>query len=377
MIHIQTLLVKNKRKNFLYLNSTMVNKRLYKELGILIQQQNSKVDIINNDYIIYYEDSDLTKIHAMIKGPYDSIYRHKFIRLLFEIPENYPHSPPIVTFVKNDDKRIHPILYENGRICLTILNTWPSDNERWSSSMGIETILLTILSFLDNNPYIHEPGGKDDSSYTTYVEYQSWDTCLLKYLLYSEYLPDLFLEYINSYLLSNINQIFYELNQLFYRTNLGYYYTKCFYIEYYIIDYNEIIHNLSYYISSLSKQNYLGTLLQEINNQETNNQEINNQEINNQETNNQETNNQEILCNICFDSNNFNERIILECRHSFHLICIKQHIDKNGEHCSMCRRVSNDVSGILIDKYVINPVTKRKIKVNGKIFKYLLDLNIF
>ena len=40
----------------------------------------------------------------------------------------------------------------------------------------------SFISFLDNNPYMHEPGGRDNPSYTCYVEFQSWSTCLIKYL---------------------------------------------------------------------------------------------------------------------------------------------------------------------------------------------------
>ena len=116
-----------------------MNKRLLKELIQLVNEQNSK-PFLENDYLIYFDDSNISKISSIIKGPYDSLYRHKFIRLDFEIPDNYPHSPPKVTFVNHDGVRIHPNMYENGQCCATILNTWGSSiYEKWTSS---------ILSFL-------------------------------------------------------------------------------------------------------------------------------------------------------------------------------------------------------------------------------------
>jgi ubiquitin-protein ligase len=151
------------------------NKRLLNEIKRLFIQQNNK-DLLDNDYLIHFDDTNINKVQTIIKAPQDSVYRHKFIRLDFEIPDNYPYSPPKVTFVNFDGVRIHPNMYEDGKCCSTILNTWPSDNEKWTSSMGIETVLLAFISFLDYNPYTFEPGGRDDSTYTDFVLYQSWKT---------------------------------------------------------------------------------------------------------------------------------------------------------------------------------------------------------
>ena len=42
-----------------------MNKRLLKELKNLMLQQSR--NLLDNDYIIYYEDSNINKIHALIK----------------------------------------------------------------------------------------------------------------------------------------------------------------------------------------------------------------------------------------------------------------------------------------------------------------------
>ena len=73
-------------------------------------------------------------------------------------------------------------MYEDGKCCLTILNTWPSEKEKWESTMGIETILLAFLSLLDHHPYIYEPGGRDDTSYSDYVLFQTFTSCLIRYI---------------------------------------------------------------------------------------------------------------------------------------------------------------------------------------------------
>lgn len=70
-------------------------------------------------------------------------------RLVF--PENYPHMPPQLTF--QDPIPFHPNIYENGKLCISILHPPEEDQygyesaaERWSPVQTPETILLSIIS---------------------------------------------------------------------------------------------------------------------------------------------------------------------------------------------------------------------------------------
>lgn len=348
-----------------------MNKRLLKELQNLILQQNSK-PLLENDYLIYFDDENVNIIYAIIKGPYESVYRHKFIRLDIFIPKEYPFQPPSVTFVNYDGVRIHPTLYEDGRCCSTILNTWPSieqdgvKKEAWSSSMGIETILLMFLSFLDYQPYTHEPGGKDDVSYTTYVLYQTWKTCLLRYLYTPQ--PDIFHDYMNTYIISHINDIFNDLYFLNHHYQKGIYYTPCFYLSNYVIDYEKIIDKVYFYY--LNFQN-IEDFNSDIESQDHDQIEINNTEI---YTNTDEINDNILhKCEICFDNienqNTQNILVKLDCNHIFHNYCIKRHILHNGKLCSICRSPTN------MNEWLINPLTNKKIKIDSTTFQKLQKEN--
>lgn len=336
-----------------------MNKRLLKELKKLITEQNNK-PLLDNDYLVSFDETNINKVYSIIKCPYDSVYRHKFIKLNFDIPEDYPHSPPKVTFVNYDGVRIHPNMYEDGKCCSTILNTWPSDNEKWTSSMGIETILLTFHSFLDNNPYTYEPGGRDDHSYTEYVLFQSWKTCLLHYIHdYNQ--PELFTTFIHNYLMIYLQDIFEDLNKLMEEYPYGPRYTGCFEIDNYIINYEYIINRLEQHYQYIDyKENY--------NNEMDYNTFLN---INYQ-------------CNICFDTCEYNNYLNLNCGHSFHIECIHNHIQNNGNICSLCRTSIPDNLLYNInnyccktqDRWVVNPETKRRIKVGGKTYQRLIDEGI-
>jgi len=338
----------------------MTNKRLIKELQRLTVQQNSR-DLLDNDYLVYFDDYNINKVYTIIKAPYDSVYRHKFIRLNFDIPSNYPHSPPKVTFVNYDSVRIHPNFYEDGKCCSTILNTWPSDNEKWTSSMGIETILLTFLSFLDNDPYVYEPGDRGDVSYSNYVLYQTWKTCLLRYLDKQK----LFSDYIELYLLKNVDEIFNYLYNLEYKFPLGFYETKCFNVGLYKINYQQIIEYIENVYRYITFKNIT------LKNITFENISLPLKQIDNNDIN-IHTKFDNFDCDICFDTNtNTNTNVVLSCNHHFHNMCLINHIKENGNVCSLCRK---DIS--IKDKrnieYTINPNTKRHIKIGGKVYNELI-----
>lgn len=111
------------------------------------------------DQGIYYnhDDSNMLKGYAMIIGPKDSLYEDGFYFFEFTFPYNYPQQPPVVKYMTNDGKtRFHPNLYRNGKVCLSILNTWRGDG--WTSCQTIKSVLLTLISILDDKPLLNEPG---------------------------------------------------------------------------------------------------------------------------------------------------------------------------------------------------------------------------
>ena len=335
-----------------------VNKRLFKEIRQLQTQQLTK-KLLDNDYIISINEENMNKVHCLIKAPEDSVYKHTFIRLDMDIPSDYPHSPPTVTFINYDGVRIHPNMYEDGKCCATILNTWPSDNEKWTSSMGIETILLTFHSFLDNEPYTHEPGGKDEPTYTVYVRYQSFITCLLRYLSFETISS--FKEFITSYLFENIGNVFQTIEQLTTEYPTGYYYTSCFEIDYFFINYDNIHGKLCDFYGIMEL------------NEDSSNTQI---EQNSMDEDLMEIVTDNYKCNICFDTEKLGNVQQLNCSHTFHRLCLERHITKNMTVCPICRQSIELIKQTKYNKevlWVVNPKTQRKIKVGSKTYETLVQ----
>ena len=134
---------------------------------------------------IYYahDEEDILKGSAMIVGPSDTPYMGGFYYFLLDYPTDYPHTPPKVTYCTNgDDIRFNPNLYKDGRVCISLLNTWKG--EQWTSCQTISTILLNLCMLLNDNPLLNEPGidktSPDCEIYKRIIAYKNVDIAILK-----------------------------------------------------------------------------------------------------------------------------------------------------------------------------------------------------
>ena len=110
---------------------------------------------------IYYEadESDISKGTALVVGPENTPYEGGFYFFTIKFPNDYPFTPPAMTTLTQDGTtRFNPNMYREGKVCLSLLNTWHV-GERWSGCQSLSTILLSILtSVLNEKPLQNEPG---------------------------------------------------------------------------------------------------------------------------------------------------------------------------------------------------------------------------
>lgn len=153
--------------------STFITKetanRLLKDVKQII-----KNPLTDNGIYYVHDDVDLLKGYALIIGPSDTPYFGGNYFFQFNYPTDYPHSPPKVTYCTNDGRiRFNPNLYKEGRVCISILNTWRG--EQWTSCQTISTVLLTLCTLLCKNPLLNEPGvtegHRDIHNYNEIIEY--------------------------------------------------------------------------------------------------------------------------------------------------------------------------------------------------------------
>ena len=108
--------------------------------------------------VIVPEESDLTKIHALVTGPFDTPYEGGFFHFLIRCPPDYPISVPRVKLLTTGrgTVRFNPNFYKDGKVCLSILGTWAGP--AWSPALSLSSLLISIQSLMCEKPYHNEPG---------------------------------------------------------------------------------------------------------------------------------------------------------------------------------------------------------------------------
>ncbi|UKK02194.2 ubiquitin carrier protein [Theileria orientalis] len=82
--------------------------------------------------------------HAIINGSEGTIWECGTFHLIIKFSEDYPTKPPNVRFLS---KMFHPNIYNDGSICLDILQN------QWTPMYDIASILMSIQALLsDPNP---------------------------------------------------------------------------------------------------------------------------------------------------------------------------------------------------------------------------------
>lgn len=143
-------------------------------------------EIIKNplhDNGIYYEHDqcNVLKGYVLIIPQCDSPYQYGNYFFSIEFPTNYPYSPPKMKYLTNNGfTRFHPNLYRNGKVCLSLLNTWKGD--KWTSCNTLSSLLLQVTTLFTDKPFLHEPGINENHPefdlYTKAIEFQNYETSI-------------------------------------------------------------------------------------------------------------------------------------------------------------------------------------------------------
>ena len=195
--------------------------RLAKDVKLII-----KNPLENHNIFYRHDEENIYKGYALIIGNSDTPYESGYYFFEFNYPENYPFEPPTVIFKTCDGMtRFNPNLYINGKVCLSILNTW--NGEGWTSCQTITSILLALCSIFNTNPLINEPGIKmtnfDNDSYNRLLVYKNIEFSIIKQIKYlnddsNTILKDFkqFQSIINKKFIENYKIILENLNKIKY-----------------------------------------------------------------------------------------------------------------------------------------------------------------
>ncbi len=145
----------------------MAMKRIISEYKELLKDPNYLYSIEMTDNILVW--------NFLMFGPSDTLYENGVFSGKICFTKKYPNEPPEVLF--NQDM-LHPNIYKDGRVCISILHSgsdqwgYEDDSERWSPTQSVNTIMLSIISLL-SAPNFESPANVDmstlqKSDYQTY-----------------------------------------------------------------------------------------------------------------------------------------------------------------------------------------------------------------
>lgn len=124
----------------------MAEKILMNEFKELAKETWTNISLIN-------ENVRHWSVALIVLNP-DSLYYGGYFKAQMKFPENYPYSPPTFQFER---PLWHPNVYPDGKLCISILHTPGEDamsgemaGERWSPVQRVESVLISVLSLLDD-----------------------------------------------------------------------------------------------------------------------------------------------------------------------------------------------------------------------------------
>lgn len=176
---------------------------------------------------VYERRIDLMR--AVIVGAADTPYHDGlfFFDILF--PFDYPIRPPKLHY-HSFGVRVNPNLYEDGTVCLSLLNTWEGKTtEKWDpcESTMLQVLLSIQALVLNEKPFFNEPGtvpsGSSSKKSRDYNERAFTCTCYTSYHLLQKP-PRNFETFVSAHFRERASQILAACNEYMNgRVRVGYY----------------------------------------------------------------------------------------------------------------------------------------------------------
>jgi baculoviral IAP repeat-containing protein 6 len=117
----------------------------------------------SSSVFIRTDEERLDVMKFLITGPSETPYANGCFVFDVFFPPDYPNNPMMVNLETTGYKtvRFNPNLYADGKVCLSVLNTWSGrPEEKWSANTSsMLQVLVSIQSLIFvSEPYFNEPG---------------------------------------------------------------------------------------------------------------------------------------------------------------------------------------------------------------------------
>ena len=105
----------------------------------------------SKNFTVKFQETDIKNWDIVLFGPPETIWEGGVFRMKIIFPDSYPQEVPEVKFI---DIPFHPNVYQNGSICLDLLQ------HNWVSAYDTLAILTSIQSLLVA-PNPHSPANNE------------------------------------------------------------------------------------------------------------------------------------------------------------------------------------------------------------------------
>lgn len=97
---------------------------------------------------------------VMIEGPKNTPYEDGMFFFDIQLGKDFPKSPPLCHYISYCSDRLNPNLYEDGKVCVSLLGTWSGrDTEVWGPNSTLLQVIVSIQGLiLVAEPYFNEAG---------------------------------------------------------------------------------------------------------------------------------------------------------------------------------------------------------------------------
>ena len=137
------------------------NKRVQTEIASLATNLPVAFD---SAILLAFDPARLHLMRAVIFPSPDTPYGHGPFEFDILFPDAYPARPPKFQFLTTAGGRVrfNPNLYNNGKVCLSLLGTWSGPS--WEPGVStLEQVLVSVQSMvLCETPWLNEPGHMSD-----------------------------------------------------------------------------------------------------------------------------------------------------------------------------------------------------------------------
>lgn len=186
-----------------------VNRRILKDIELL---NKNKSELQKRGIYYHVNDTDITHLKVLViprpknEGTLYSPYTYGNFLFSIKFENDYPLSPPKVTFHPQQNFcRLHPNYYQNGKVCLSVINTWAGND--WTPSTSLLSLINILEERFNENAVCFEPGRENTSPaskhlYNIAVEYAKYYITILTIDTYQEFSD--FKEVIQQELIANM-----------------------------------------------------------------------------------------------------------------------------------------------------------------------------